>query len=116
MKNCWIKQDPKLIAIAEQVYMLPSDMLLKADNIKGYNNNLLIANESVKIGIINQHINVTPKHVPPVFHKPSADLPKTSPTTTLPAHEKRQAKDHEEDKSVLIIAGIGLILVGFYFM
>ena len=39
-------------AIAKDVYMLPSDMLLKVGNIKGYNNNLLIANESVKIGII----------------------------------------------------------------
>ena len=33
-------------AIAEQVYMLPSNMMLKIGNIKGYNNNLLIANES----------------------------------------------------------------------
>ena len=111
--------------IAEQVYMLPSDILLKVGNIKGYNNNLLIANVSVKIGVINQHINVTPppvdlpKHV---FHKPPVDLPKHIPkilphetTTTLPEHEKKQSKDHQEEKEALIIAGVGLILVGWYF-
>ena len=44
-------------AIAEQIYMLPSDMLLKIGNIKGYNNNLLIANNSIKIGVVNQSVN-----------------------------------------------------------
>ena len=83
-------------AIAEQVYMLPSDMLLKIGTIKGYNNNLLITNESVKIGIINQSVNITPKHV---FHKPPVDLPKHIPkilphetTTTLSEHEKNKRK------------------------
>ena len=97
-------------AIAEQVYMLPSNMMLKIVNIKGYNNNLLIANENVEIGVINQHINVDlPKHVP-------VDLPKhIPPSGSLPEHEKKQSKDHEEEKSALIIAGVGLILVGWYF-
>ena len=69
-------------AIADDVYMLPPNMLLKVGNIKGYNNNLLIANESVEIGVINQHINV--------FHKPPVDdLPKHIP---LPEHEKKTIK------------------------
>ena len=96
-------------AIAVQVYMLPSDMLLKAGNVRGYNNNLLIANDNVKIGVINQHINVTPKHV---FHKPPVDgLPKP-----LPEHEKKKSKDHNDEKEVLIITGIIVILLTYYFL
>ena len=71
-------------AIAEQVYMLPSNMMLKIGNIRGYNNNLLIANENVEIRVLNQHINVDlPKHVP-------VDLPKhIPPSGSLPEHEKK---------------------------
>ena len=68
----------------------------------------------MEIGVINQHINVDlPKHV---FHKPPVDLPKhITPSGSLPEHEKKQSKDHEEEKEALIIAGVGLILVGWYF-
>ena len=99
-------------AIAEQVYMSPSDMLLKMGNIQGYNNNLLIADDSIKIGVINHHIN-TPKHVPIVKH-----IPHTSPEVAgiLPQHEKKQATDHNEEKESLIIVGISAILLTYYFL
>ena len=42
--------------VAEKVYMLPSDMLLYIGNIKGYNNKLLVAYRSVKIGEVNEQI------------------------------------------------------------
>ena len=101
-------------AIAEQVYMLPSNMLLKAGNIKGYNNNLLIANENVKIGVINQHINVDDLPIPEnVFHKPPVDdLPKPKNVFHKPPveHEKKQSKDHQ------VIAGISAIIFMYYFL
>ena len=109
-------------AIAVQVYMLPSDMLLKIGTIKGYNNNLLIANEAVKIGVINQGVNITPVLPKHVFHKPPVDLlphkpiPKILPhETTLPAHEKKQATDHNEEKESLIIVGSAILLTYFFF-
>ena len=96
-------------AIAVQVYMLPSDMLLKIGTIKGYNNNLLIANEAVKIGVINQSVNITPvlpKHVPVE--------PKYIPETgSLPLHERKKAVDHNDEKEVLIITGIIVILLTY---
>ena len=112
-------------AIAEQVYMLPSDMLLKIGNIKGYNNNLLIANNSVKIGVVNQSVNVDVKHVikPPIIHKtstPSTDVKhiihKTSTPSMLPEKDKKLAVDHIKEKELLIIAGISLILLVYYFI
>ena len=93
-------------AIAEQVYMLPSDMLLKIGNIKGYNNNLLIANNSVKIGVVNQSVNSDVKHVikPPIIHKTSTPPPISTPPM-LPEKDKKLAVDHIEEKEVLIIVG-----------
>ena len=92
-------------AIAEQVYMLPSDMLLNIGNIQGYNNKLLIVDDSIKIGVINQHINVTPYHKAP-----------TTLSLPLPEREKNQAADHNEEKEALIITGIAIILLSWYFM
>ena len=43
--------------IAEDVYMIPSNMLLKIGNIEGYNNKLLIADSNVKIDMVNIDIN-----------------------------------------------------------
>ena len=104
-------------AIAEQVYMLPSDMLLKIGNIKGYNNNLLIANNSVKIGVVNQSVNSDVKHVikPPIIHKTSTPPPISTPPM-LPEKDKKLAVDHIEEKEVLIIAGISVILFAYYFI
>ena len=98
-------------AIAEQVYMLPSDMLLKIGDIKDYNNNLLIANNSVKIGVVNQSVNVDVKHV-----IKSLIIHKTSTPSMLPEKDKKLAVDHIEEKEVLIIAGISVILFVYYFI
>ena len=98
-------------AIAEQVYMLPSDMLLKIGDIEGYNNNLLIANNSVKIGVVNRSVNTDVKYVikPPTIHK-------TSTPSMLSEKDKKLAVDHIEEKEVLIIAGISVILLVYYFI
>ena len=100
-------------AIAEQVYMLPSDMLLKIGDIKDYNNNLLIANNSVKIGVVNQSVNVDVKHVIKslIIHKTS-----TPSTPSMLPENKKLAVDHIEEKEVLIIAGISVILFVYYFI
>ena len=50
--------------------MLPSNMLLKIGNIQGYNNNLLIANESVKIGVVKSAYQYDTKSM--FFHKTSS--------------------------------------------
>ena len=44
-------------AIAEGVYMLPSNMQLHVGRINNYNNSLLIANSNIKIGEINHGVN-----------------------------------------------------------
>ena len=107
-------------AIAEQVYMLPSDMLLKIGDIEGYNNNLLIANNSVKIGVVNQSVNANVKHVikSPIIHKKHIGPTKgvSSTLSMLPEKDKKLAVDHIEEKEVLIITGISLILLGWWFL
>ena len=101
--------------------MLPSDILLKIGNIKGYNNKLLTANNSVKIGVVNQSVNTYVKHVakPPVIHKtstPSTDNKHAITSPMLPEKDKKLAVDHIEEKEVLIFSGISLILLAYYFI
>ena len=83
---------------------------------------IIITYNSVKIGVVNQSVNVDVKHVikSPIIHKtstPSTEPPiihKTSPM--LPEKDKKLAVDHIEEKEVLIFSGISLILFAYYFI
>ena len=51
-------------AIGEFVYMLPNDMNLRIGNVRNYNNEILIASPSFKIGTnVKVNIDVKPKEV-----------------------------------------------------
>ena len=72
-----------------------------------YNNNLLIANEALGNAVVNQSVSVAPKCHTAVFHKP------TMKHAMLPEHENLLAYGRKRE---LVIAGIGLILLGWYVM
>ena len=107
-------------AIAAGVYMLPSNMLLRVGKIEGYNNKLMIADSSIKIGIINRDANLI--HTLPSLHH---QLPKPSQPKIpdqhhkipdlLPAHHRLAAEQHQDEKTALILIGVSLILIGIYF-
>ena len=114
--------------IAEDVYMIPSNMLLKIGNIEGYNNKLLIADSKIKIGMVNIDINQksvekesTPKHdsrkqLPP--HEPEGTSSKSKnphDDELLSENDKKLAKEHVEEKESLIIVGICFIVFGYAF-
>ena len=114
--------------IAEDVYMIPSNMLLKIGNIEGYNNKLLIADSNVKIGMVNIDINQKsiekesrPKHdtgkqLPP--HEPEGTSSKSKTPhddELLSENDKKLAKEHADEKEALIIVGICFIPFGYAF-
>ena len=49
-------------AVGEGLYMIPTDMVLKVGIIQNYNNNIVIANENVKLGL-NENINFVSRNV-----------------------------------------------------
>ena len=114
--------------IAEDVYMIPSNMFLKIGNIEGYNNKLLIADSEIKIGMVNIDINQksiekesTPKHdsrkqLPP--HEPEGTSSKSKnphDDGLLSENDRKLAKEHVEEKESLIIVGICFLLFGYAF-
>ena len=57
--------------ISEFIYMLPSDMNLRIENIRNYNNKILISSPSFKIGtIVKINLNVKSEEVEMVKTKP----------------------------------------------
>ena len=93
--------------IAEDVYMIPSNMLLNMDNIEGYDNKLLIADSNVKIGMVNMDINQKSIEKEP---RPKYDSRKQLPQENssksktphddelLSENEKKLSKEHVEEK------------------
>ena len=115
--------------IAEDVYMIPSNMLLKIGNIEGYNNKLLIADSNVKIGMVNIDINQksiekeprpqydTGKQLP--HHEPEGASSKSKnphDDELLSENDKKLANEHADEKESLIIVGICFILFGYAFV
>ena len=56
-------------AIGSGLYMIPSDLVIKKDNLDNYNNNILIASDNMDFGINN----INNKLAPPIIK--SDDLP-----------------------------------------
>ena len=103
-------------ATAQGVYMLPSNMLLKIGDVIGYNNKLLIADNDVRIGMVNQHINIKQNVVASRAKSSHGDQTNKQHQQMQPsAGKKKLAQEHVEEKDALIIAGVMLIIAGIYF-
>ena len=100
--------------IAEDVYMIPCNMILNMDNIEGYNNKLLIADSNVKIGMVNMDINQKSiEKEPRPKHDSRKQLPQETSSKSKNPHEpegtssksndfseneKKLSKEHTEEK------------------
>ena len=94
---------PVNFAVLPQCYMIPSDLNLHVGKIMNYNNNILIAPESAKVGEM-QHLN----HQDPFQGKKekSHQLPHDDHL-----QQKLSAKTHEDEKQALVI-GLTALMVG----
>ena len=64
--------------IGEFIYMLPSDMNLRIENIRNYNNKILISSPSFKIGT-NVKINIDGEKDKPDVKSKEVEMVKTEP-------------------------------------
>ena len=85
-----------------KLYMIPSDLRLQIGTIVNYNNEILIASESQKLGL-NENVNSSPTQTlisPPVMHpilnkkiQPSIAPTYESQKTTAPTDTYESQKD-----------------------
>ena len=76
-------------AIGEFVYMLPSDMNLRIENVRNYNNKILISSPSFKIGT-NVKVNIDGEKDKPDVKFKKVEMVKTKP-------DVKSNKEHEQD-------------------
>jgi hypothetical protein len=71
--------------VAQGLYMIPSDLVLKVGTVSGYNNNIIVAATNMKLGH-NEQINQIqlPAH-PPLPIETSVPEPKTPEPATVPS-------------------------------
>jgi hypothetical protein len=95
-------------AVGENLYMLPSDMLLKPLNqvIAGYNDKIVINTGGFEVGKIKPKEKATHK----VIQKPQ-EVKKVIPKKV----RVHNLDDHEDEKLALIIAGIGVTLLAIWY-
>lgn len=111
------------------LYLMPSDMALHPGNVQGYNNQIQIAGSDAAIGHnpgINKAALIQPaskvdrtfqgKTASPAGTDPrvlAGPPPEGSPTSAAvaPPADWKSGLDHEEEKTALIVAGIGVGLV-----
>ena len=105
-------------AVGQELYMLPSDMLLKPLNqvIAGYNDKIVINTGGFEIGKITPpKVKATQK----VIHQKKDDYIKFKPQEVKKVLSKRvrvhNLDDHEDEKIALIIAGIGVTLLAIWY-
>ena len=92
--------------------MIPSDLRLQIGTIINYNNEILIASESQKLGL-NENINSSPTQTlipPPVMHPilHKKIQPSTAPTDP-------PSDTYESQKTAMVVGLIGLGLFVLYF-
>ena len=92
------------------LYMSPSDMMLKIGDISGYNNEIVIATNNLSLGQnkVNESVEA------PQTHGSFSDN-KIAPNNPIPlqeVHPRRKAtkstKEHEANKTALVVGGIGV--------
>ena len=114
------------------LYMAPSDMLLRIDQIIGYNNEIVIAKEGLRLGL-NSSINDTDPEATPeapkdleksgssnantgVLVKPQ-DQPQSRRRPPPLTREVQSAlEDHEDEKGAVIVVGVSLGLMALWFL
>ena len=114
------------------LYMAPSDMLLRIDqNTAGYNNNIIIAEEDLILGL-NSSINDTYPEATPkapkaleksgssnantgVLVKPQ-DQPQSRRRPSLTREVQSALEDHEDEKGAVIVVGVALGLMALWFL
>jgi len=71
--------------VAQGLYLIPSDLVLKVGTVSGYNNNIVVASTNMKLGH-NEQINQVqiPSH-PPLPIETSVPEPKPQEPTTVPS-------------------------------
>ena len=82
-------------AVAEYVYLLPSDMNLQIGKIRRYNNKILIASPSFKIGT-NLKINLDEEEGKPDVKLKGEAMVKTKPNTGSNKECKQDVKSNIE--------------------
>ena len=71
--------------VAQGLYMIPSDLVLKVGTVSGYNNNIVVASTDMKLGH-NEQVNQVqlPSHLP--LPAPPVEIPVVEPEpTTVPS-------------------------------
>ena len=89
-------------SVGDGIYMLPSNMNLNINKTEGFNNEILIAEPSYKLGV-NHRVNK-------ILQKKSTE-PKPK---RLPTHEKKSAQDHNEEKIVVSILIMSTALLVYF--
>ena len=84
-------------AIGEFIYMLPSDMNLRIENVRNYNNKILISSPSFKIGT-NVKINLDEEKGKPDVKSKEVEMVKTEPDVKLKAITKPNIEPNEKHK------------------
>ena len=110
-------------AIAEFVYMLPSDMNLRIGNVRNYNNKILISSPSFKIGTnVKVNTDVKSKEVktePKVITKPNKEH-KQDVKSNIKFEQDVKKPDtneitYEEEKVALVLGTTALFTVWWMF-
>ena len=117
-------------AVAEGVYMIPSDMKLRINKIEFFNSKILVSKPGFKVGV-NKKVNYTPKPLPkheknrkpPIHHKQHEQQhgqheqheQQQKNDGKLSLHERVLAKEHEDEKiAVTFLIGMGGYLIWYF--
>ena len=108
-------------AVGEFIYMLPSNMNLWIGKVKNYNNKILVASPSFKIGT-NLKINPNDEKDKPDVKSERGETIKTKPDIESNEERRRDIKmmktepdTHEEEKAALILGITSIFTVWWMF-
>ena len=95
------------------IYMLPSNMNLNINKTQGFNNNILIAESSYKLGLSNR-VNAMAKQITAITPKQKTAIK----TKKLLPHDREaeiSVQNHNDEKIALSLLMTGTALVIYYF-
>ena len=94
------------------LYMIPSDLVLKVGSVQKYNNNILIADKSLKIGY-NAALNIEDRHTTIKSEiSESKNEMKFTPVAQLPESVSKIPKETHENVNVYVSLCISLLVFG----
>ena len=94
------------------IYMLPSNMNLNINKTQGFNNNILIAESSYKLGLNNKVNAMTKQKTAIILKQKTATLKKLLPHDR---EAKISVQNHNDEKIALSLLMAGTALVIYYF-